>query len=226
MQYVGQTTRALKTRFGEHFRKINKPKQFDTFLYQHFKRTGHSLRCVTVQPVEQIIFDQNATKAIKNAKLHETELKWIKLLQSLFQLGFLVYDNIYRAGNISRIPDFDVFKLFGKSKRKYRSHGLRKNGNLKRKCCAVKKKNTSLKVLADLLKSRGRHAMMSFLSSLPVPVKRQLDEEANRFYDTAHQFYFAALLTRCYTHHFLRPTIDSEINHKRYFIKKQGNCVY
>ena len=34
-----------------------------------------------------------------------------------------------------------------------------------------------------------------------------------------HQLYDAALLTRCYTQHALRPFIDSEINHKRHFIK-------
>ena len=42
MQYVGQTGRMLKTRFCEHYRRISKPKTFDTFLYQHFKRIGHS----------------------------------------------------------------------------------------------------------------------------------------------------------------------------------------
>ena len=31
--------------------------------------------------------------------------------------------------------------------------------------------------------------------------------------------YEAALLTRCYTQHALRPFIDSEINHQRHFIK-------
>ena len=52
MQYVGQTCRKLKNRFGEHYRKIKKPKKIDTFLYQHFKRTGHSPDNVLVQPVE------------------------------------------------------------------------------------------------------------------------------------------------------------------------------
>ena len=42
MQYVGQTGRSLKTRFCEHFRKLKKPKKFDTFLYRHFKSNGHS----------------------------------------------------------------------------------------------------------------------------------------------------------------------------------------
>ena len=42
---------------------------------------------------------------------------------------------------------------------------------------------------------------------------------ANRFYNRNHQIYKAAFLTRCYTQHALRSLIDSEINHKRHFIK-------
>ena len=43
--------------------------------------------------------------------------------------------------------------------------------------------------------------------------------EANKFYDVGLQLYEAALLTRCYTQQALRPFIDSEFNHKIYFIK-------
>ena len=57
------------------------------------------------------------------------------------------------------------------------------------------------------------------LSSLPIPVLGMLDIEANRFYDRTHQMYDAVLLSRCYTQHALGPLIDSEINHKRHFIK-------
>ena len=61
--------------------------------------------------------------------------------------------------------------------------------------------------------------MLSFLSSLPILVLRILDTAANTFYDRNHQFYDAALLTRCYAQHALRPFIGSETNHKRHFIK-------
>ena len=61
--------------------------------------------------------------------------------------------------------------------------------------------------------------MLSFLSSLPISVLRNLDTEPNKLYDRNHQLYDAALLTRCYTQHALRPFIDSETNHKRHFIK-------
>ena len=142
----------------------------------------------------------------------ETELKWIKLLQSASPLGF--NDNIYQEGNISKMPDFDVFSLLEIRKRKHRSHGKRQKGNDKRKRCAAQKSDTSLYNLSSKLREHGRHAMLSFLSSLPISVLRILDIEANRFYDRNHQKYEAALLARCYTQHALRPFIDAEINHQ------------
>ena len=59
--------------------------------------------------------------------------------------------------------------------------------------------------------------MLSYLSSLPISVLRSLD--TNKFNDRTNRLYDAALLTRCYTQHALRPVIDSKINHIRHFIK-------
>ena len=92
----------------------------------------------------------------------------------------------------------------------------RKNGNFKRKHKSV----LSLFDLNILLNS-GRQQMLSKLASLSVSSLRKLDDEANKFYDRKHDLYEAALLTRCYTQHALRPYIDSEINHIRHFIKIQ-----
>ena len=86
-------------------------------------------------------------------------------------------------------------------------------------CCTNSLNNLKSNDLSTKLREHGRHAMLSFLSSLPIPVLRILDIEANRFYDRNHQMYEAALLTRCYTQHALHLLIDSEINHKRHFIK-------
>ena len=58
-----------------------------------------------------------------------------------------------------------------------------------------------------------------FFKSLPISVLRILDTEANKFYDRNHQLYDAALLTRCYTQHALRPFVDYETNHKWHFIQ-------
>ena len=167
-----------------------------------------------LQPVEEMIFDSNSTERYKNIFRHETELKWIKLLQTPFPLGF--NDNIYHQGNISKMPDSDVFSLLDIRRHNRRSRGKRKNGNLKRK-----HKNKTFWTLTDLWKilKSGRHQMLSNFSSLSIASLRKLDEEANKFYDRKHDLYHTALLTRCYTQHALRPYIDSEMNHIRHFIK-------
>ena len=96
---------------------------------------------------------------------------------------------------------------------------LRKNGNCKRKSRVQKLAKCTLRDLATKLDIHGRHCMLSYLSSLPILVLRSLDTEANKFYDRTNRLYDAALLTRCYSQHALRPVIDSKINHIRHFIK-------
>ena len=129
-----------------------------------------------MQPVEKLTYDINSSSRFKLIKRHETELKWRKLLQTPFPLGF--NDNIYHEGNISKMPDFGV-KI---GKRKFRSHGLRKRGNDKQKKGAVKRSNTSLKDLSKELKDHGRYSMLSFLSFLPISVLCVSDTEANKLY--------------------------------------------
>ena len=107
------------------------PHKIDNFLYRHFKQTNHSTSSISIQPVEKITYGDNSTKRYRNILRHELELKWIKLLQTPHPLGS--NDNIYHEGNISRLPDFDVFSLLDIRKRNKQSHGERKNGNLKRK---------------------------------------------------------------------------------------------
>ena len=115
------------------------------------------------------------------------------------------------------LPDFDVFSVLENKKRKSRSHGIRKNGNIKCKICTKKYLNTSLKDLSLALSNHGRHGLFSFLSSLPISVLRNLSKRLINF--RANKLYKAALLTRCYVQHFLSPNIDSEVNHKRHVIK-------
>ena len=112
------------------------------------------------------------------------------------------------------MPDFDVFSLLEFRKRTARSHGIKKNGNCKRKTRVQKLANCTLRDLAAKLDIHGR-----YLSSLPISVLRSLDTEAYKFYDRTNRLYDAALLTRCYTQHPLRPVIDSKINHVGHFIK-------
>ena len=74
-------------------------------------------------------------------------------------------------------------------------------------------------VLSSLWHHNFHRLIMEKVEVGLISVLRILDTEANKFYDRNHQLYDAALLTRCYTQHALRPFIDSEINHKRHFIK-------
>ena len=157
--------------------------------------------------------DLNSTCRFKTIKSHKTELKWIKPLQTPYQLGF--NDNIYHEGNISKMPDFDVFSLLEFSKR---THGIKKNGIYKRKRRVQKLANCTLKDLATKHDVHGRHVLLSYLRSLPISVLRSLDTEANKFYDRTNRSYDAALLTRCYTQQALPPVMDSKINHIRHFI--------
>ena len=62
-----------------------------------------------------MFYDGNSTKRYRNNIRHKLELKWVKLLQTPHPLSF--NDNNYHEGR--------------KSKRNKKSHGRRKNGNLK-----------------------------------------------------------------------------------------------
>ena len=80
------------------------------------------------------------------------------------------------------------FSVLECKKRKSRSHGKRKNGNIKRKICTEKRLNTSLTDLSLALTNHGRHGLFSFLSSLPISVLRNLELEANKLYDRAANY--------------------------------------
>ena len=111
--------------------------------------------------MEIITHYEHSSSRFKIIKRHETELKWIQLLQTPFPLGF--NDNIYLEGNISKMPDFDVFSLLECRKRKTRSHAIMKNGNYKGKDRADERANTTLNCLSKVLKDHVRHSMLSFL---------------------------------------------------------------
>ena len=54
MHYVGQTSRFLKTRFTEDYRRMEKPCKIDSFLHRHFKLTNYSPGHISIQLVEKI----------------------------------------------------------------------------------------------------------------------------------------------------------------------------
>ena len=72
---------------------------------------------------------------------------------------------IYNEGNLFKMPDFDVFSFLEFRKRTARSHGIKENGNCKRKDRIQKLTNCTLRDLAAKLDVHGRHCMLSYLSS-------------------------------------------------------------
>ena len=124
-------------------------------------------------------------------------------------------DNIYQEGNISKNPDIDIFSILNLRKRKSRSHGIRRNGNLKRKS----KVNLSVSDLNLILINSGRHSMLSRLTSLSVQSLRKLDEEADQHVIQTDPFYTVSYLIQNYTQHILRPHIDAQSEHDRHFLK-------
>ena len=149
---------------------MKKPKKIDTCLYRHFKNNGHSPSKILIQPGEKNIYDPNSSSRSKNIKRHETELKWIKNLQSPFQVLMIIY-----TMKVIFLKCLILMGFFSFGMQKSRSHGKRKNGNIKRKSCTEKRINTSLKYLSIALNNHGRHGLLSFLSSLPISVLRNLE---------------------------------------------------
>lgn len=213
MQYVGQTGRSLKMRFREHFYKMRNHTKFTTFLYQHFRKSGHTFDKVSIQPVEHITYQLNSSSSLKIKVRHSAEFNWIKNLQTPFPLG--LNDNIYKEGNISNNPNIDIFSILNIRKRKSRSHGCRKNGNIKRKS----RINMSVADLDVILKNSGRHSMLSRLTSLSIKSLKDIDEEADNHVIRTDPFYTVSYLIQSYTQHILRPHIDSDSDHDRHFLK-------
>jgi hypothetical protein len=141
------------------------------------------------------------------------ELEWIKKLQTPYPLG--LNDNIYQQGNISNNPDIDIFNILSLKRRKRRSHGHRKNGNIKRKS----RVSLSVLELHRILKSSGRHILLSRLTTLSISSLRKLDEEADGIYVRTNPLYEVASIIQSYTQHILRPHIDSLSQHTRHFLK-------
>ena len=175
--------------------------------------TGHTVNDVIIQPLEYLVFDQTATKGYKIQARHNAELKWIRNLQTPYSLG--LNDNIYREANISKNPDIDVFKIMSLTKRKRRSHGRRKNHNVKRKSMVT----LCIADLYNIYKRLGRHRLLSKITNLSISSLRKLDKEADDIYVRAHPFYDVACIIQSYTQHILRPHIDDTSDHKRHFLK-------
>ena len=63
---LGKLVVLCKNDLANTISRMKKPKPIDTFLYQHFKLTGHSPNDVLVQPVEKLTYDKKFFFEIQN----------------------------------------------------------------------------------------------------------------------------------------------------------------
>ena len=124
-------------------------------------------------------------------------------------------DNIYQSGNISKDPFIDIFNIFSIRKRKRRSHGIRINGNIKRKL----RQKLSIPDLHNIGLTSGKHATLSRLSSLSISSLKDTNEQADKIYLRTDPLVGTACLIQSYTQHVLKPHIDKESEHQRFFLK-------
>ena len=182
-------------------------------MYQHFRQLGHSFENVTIQPVEYIAFNNNAAKGFKIKARYMAELKWMKYPQTPYPLG--LNDNIYQEGNISKDPGIDIFSIVSIRKRKSRSHGRRRNGNIKRRSRVI----ISVADLHTIHRQSGKHSMLSRLTSLSIHSLKLIDEEADKIILRTDPLYDTASLIQSYSQHVLHPHIDKATEHTRHFLK-------
>ena len=110
LQYVGETSQALRKRMNNHRANIKSLKP--QFLYKHFTSDGHKLEDMFVQPIESIVVSPNEQASTYSKRLEREEF-WIRELKTVYPYG--LNDNIRRVGNISKQNDeLIVWKFLNK----------------------------------------------------------------------------------------------------------------
>ena len=100
-QYVGETIQPLHKRINGHRHCI---KRGSTFLYNHFKRSGHNFETAKIQIIDCL--NSYDTKNAKN-ELLQLEDYWIEKLGTLYPLG--LNDKKKGSGNISQERKVNYF---------------------------------------------------------------------------------------------------------------------
>ena len=117
IQYVGETSQALRSRFNNHRNRLKG--LCGLYPYQHFNSNGHTLEDITIMPIEEVVVqpDDNISLACKRLRREEF---WYRELCTVYPYG--LSNNVKGVGNMSCRNDdgLIVYILFNKSDRKYR----------------------------------------------------------------------------------------------------------
>ncbi len=121
LQYVGETKRSLRQRFGEHKNSV-KNKKMNTLMVQHFNQAGHSFEDMTITVLHQIDNEQG------KSGLTQCEDFYIRLLNTVYPYG--LNDKVKGYGCATEINNPTVHKMqpyfCHKFRRRNRGHGARK----------------------------------------------------------------------------------------------------
>ena len=117
IQYVGETSQALRSRMNNHRHKLNQ--MCDLFLYLHFCSNDHNEDDITIMPIEEVSLEEGECFSLASKRLQREEY-WYKELATIYPYG--LNDNVKNLGNISKkgTENVVVWSLFNEKPRKFK----------------------------------------------------------------------------------------------------------
>ena len=118
VQYVGETSQPLRSRFNNHRNRIKQLCQL--YLYHHFSSDGHTLEDVSIVPIEEVTLNPSDGITVVSKRLQREEY-WCRELCTVYPYG--LNDNVKGVGNMlsrSETDDLIAYALFHKHERKYK----------------------------------------------------------------------------------------------------------
>ena len=110
IQYVGETSQKLRSRFNNYRNRLKK--LTNLYLYHHFSSGGHSVEDMSIMPIEEL--PSNDRVSATSQRL-EREDYWCRELCTYYPYG--LNDNVRGVGNISKQHGLVVYTLFNKRQR-------------------------------------------------------------------------------------------------------------
>ena len=107
IQYVGETGQQLKRRMSNHRNRIKSLQPQP--IYKHFNSDGHSLGDLTIQPIEEVVFEPGDEMSLHSKRLSRENF-WMRELKTIQPYG--LNDNVCSVGNISKLPEEPVVWSF------------------------------------------------------------------------------------------------------------------
>ena len=123
IQYIGETSQALRSRMNNHRQKLNQ--MCNLFLYQHFCSNNHSEDDIAIMPIEEVSLEEGECLSLASKRLQREEY-WYKELATIYPYG--LNDNVKNLGNVSKkgTENIVVWELFNKKPRKFTKRSIKR----------------------------------------------------------------------------------------------------